>query len=280
MAERQSPIRRILVALDASPASRFTIQTAVDLAVRFGAELIGLFVEDTNLLRVARLPFVREIGAFSFSARKLDLDDLQRQLRAQADQMHRSLAMAAQLRGISWEFRVQRGPVAAEVMTAGADADLMIMGRAGRSLTAHRRLGSTVRSMVLQRSGMTFILTSAPRFTAPAILLYDGSEAGHKALEIAGSLIEAQDRRLTVVVVAESRSGAHDLRAESSRLLTGFSIATDFRILVDPRHNELAWLVRMTGEGPVILPCGRESLQGEPLCSLLDEIPNPVLLVR
>ncbi|MGA9539247.1 MAG: universal stress protein, partial [Desulfobacterales bacterium] len=183
MAERQSPIRRILVALDASPASRFTIQTAVDLAARFEAELIGLFVEDTNLLRVARLPFVREIGAFSFSARKLDLTDLERQLRLQAERMRRYLALAAQLRGISWEFRVKRGSVAAEVMAAGAEADLMIMGRAGRSLTAHRRLGSTVRSMVLQRSGLTFILTAALRLAAPAILLYDGSQAGHKALE-------------------------------------------------------------------------------------------------
>jgi nucleotide-binding universal stress UspA family protein len=280
MAERQSPIRRILVALDASPASRFTIQTAVDLAARFEAELIGLFVEDTNLLRVARLPFVREIGAFSFSARKLDLDDLQRQLRDQAERMRRSLASAARLRGISWEFRVKRGPVAAEVMAAGAEADLMIMGRAGRSLTAHRRLGSTVRSMVLQRSGMTFILTAALRLAAPAILLYDGSQAGHKALEIAGSLVAAQDRRLTVVLVAESRSESHELKADSSRLLSGFSIAADFRTLVEPSHRGLAWLVRTIGDGPVILPCGKERLQGEPLCTLVDEIPNPVLLVR
>jgi hypothetical protein len=166
-------------------------------------------------------------------------------------------------------------------MAAGTEADLMIMGRAGRSLTAHRRMGSTVRSMVLQRTGMTFILTSALRFAAPVILLYDGSEAGHKALEIAGSLVEAQDRRLTVVLLAESRSESHDLRAESSRLLSGLSIAADFRILVEPNHSELVWLVRMTtGDGPVILPCGRESLQGEPLCGLVGEIPNPVLLVR
>jgi hypothetical protein len=30
----------------------------------------------------------------------------------------------------------------------------------------------------------------------------------------------------------------------------------------------------------VMLPCGRKSLQRGPLCSLLDEIPHPVLLVR
>lgn len=280
MAEKQSPIRRILVALDASPASRFTIQTAVDLAARFEAELVGLFVEDTNLLRVARLPFVREIGAFSFSARQLDPDGLQRQLRVQADQMRRSLAMAAKLRGVSWEFRVKRGPVAAEVMSAGADADLMIMGRSGRSLTAQRRMGSTVRSMVLQRSGMTFILTSSLRLTAPAILLYDGSAAGRKALDIAGSLVEAQDRRLTVVVVAESRSESRDLQDDTARLLSGYDITADFRTVVQPSYGGLAWLVRITGIGPVILPCGKERLQGEPLCSLVEEITNPVLLVR
>jgi hypothetical protein len=49
---------------------------------------------------------------------------------------------------------------------------------------------------------------------------------------------------------------------------------------VEPSHRGLAWLVRMTGDGPVILPCGKERLQGEPLCNLIDEIPNPVLLVR
>ena len=61
---------------------------------------------------------------------------------------------------------------------------------------------------------------------------------------------------------------------------SGFSIAADFRNLVEPSHSGLAWLVRMTGDGPVILPCGKERLQGEPLCTLVDEIPNPVLLVR
>jgi nucleotide-binding universal stress UspA family protein len=280
MAQRPSPIRRILVALDASPASRYTIQTAVDLAARFEAELAGLFVEDINLLRVARLPFVREVGAFSVSSRRLEVNDLQRQLRAQAEQMRRLLATAATLRGIPWAFRVKRGPVALEVMAAGADADLMIMGRAGRSLTARGRMGSTVRTMILRRSGMTFILASGRQFTAPAITLYDGSDVGRKALDIAGSLVEAQDRRLTVILVAESRNESRDLYDEARRRIAGYAVTADFRRLLRPSHSGLAWLVRMTANGPVILPCGRERLQGEPLCSLVDEIPNPVLLVR
>jgi nucleotide-binding universal stress UspA family protein len=280
MAQKQSPIRRILVALDASPTSRFAIRTAVDLAERFEAELVGLFVEDVNLLRVARLPFVREVGAFSLSARRLDPNDLQRQLRAQAEQMRRSLAVAAELRGITWEFRVKHGPVALEVMAAGADADLMVMGRTGRSLTGCGRLGSTVRSMVLQRSGMTFILTTGFQFAWPITVLYDGSAAAGKALEIAVPLITAKDRRLTVIILAESRAESNDLHAEAVRLLADAAVKADFRVLVRPTHNGLVWLVRAVGGGPVVLPCGKERLQGETLCSLMDEISNPLLLVR
>ncbi|MFZ7127654.1 MAG: universal stress protein [Desulfobacterales bacterium] len=273
-------IRRILVALDASPASRSTIQTAVDLASRFDAEVVGLFVEDVDLLRVASLPFVREVGAFSLLARKLDYDVMQRQLRAQAEQMRRALATAAEVHGVTWEFLVKRGAVTAEVMTAGANADLMIIGRAGRALTARRRMGSTVRTMVLQRPGLTFILTTTLQPTHPVIFLYDGSVAGEKALEIAGSLVEVQDRRLTVITVAESRDEAEELRETALLRLTDFSLAGDSHILIRPDRARIAWLVRMSGRGPVILPCGKERLQGEQLCSLLDEIPNPILLVR
>lgn len=280
MTEKQSLIRRIVVALDASPASRYAIQTAVDLAARFDAELIGLFVEDINLLQVTRLPFVREVRSFSLTARRLDAGDLRRQLRAQAEQMRQTLAMAAELRGISWEFRVKRGSVVSEIMTAGLDADLMVIGRAGRSLTTRGRMGSTVRTMVLQRSGLTFILTSKLRLTSPAIVLYDGSALGRKALELAGSLVVVNDRRLAVLLVAENRKDLPALREQAFRLLSDLSLSTDFRMLLRPSHSHLTWLVQALGGGPVVLPCVKEGLQGELLCRLVDEIPNPVLLVR
>jgi K+-sensing histidine kinase KdpD len=50
-------IRRILVALDASPDSLAALKTAADLARRMEAELMGLFVEDIELLRMADSPY-------------------------------------------------------------------------------------------------------------------------------------------------------------------------------------------------------------------------------
>ena len=54
-------IKRILVALDASAANRTALQTAALLASELQAELQALFVEDINLLRLAELPFAREV---------------------------------------------------------------------------------------------------------------------------------------------------------------------------------------------------------------------------
>lgn len=273
-------IRRILVALDASPASRFAVATAVSLARRFEAQLMGLFVEDRDLLRVARLPFAREVGPFAFAPRPLAADDLQRQLRAQAERLRRILRLAAETQGIPWEFRVKRGPVAAEVLAAGAEADLVILGRAGRSLMAPQRLGSTARRMLLQRRGLTFVLTVEPPPQAPAIVLYDGSTAGDRALSIVDSLGAAQERRFHLILVAESRAEARGLHAAALDHLVAEPLGEAVRTLVRPTPEGVAWLVRATGPGPVVLPCGRERLQGEPLCRLADAIPNPVLLVR
>ena len=70
--ENHLSIRRIMVALDASPRNVEMIEIAAKLAARMGSELIGLFVEDINLLRMADLPFASEIGLFSNGTRRLD----------------------------------------------------------------------------------------------------------------------------------------------------------------------------------------------------------------
>lgn len=273
-----SPIRRILLALDASPASRAAIRTAVDLATHFDARITGLFVEDINLLRVSRLPFVREIDPFSPIPRALNPHALQRQLQLQADQLRRALALAAEVRGLEWAFRVTSGPVALELLTAGTDSDLLIMGRSGTSPAAGGRMGSTVRSILMQRAGLTFILETAMQFPTPVTVLYDGSEAGARGLEIAASLVAEHQRHLSVIMVAETEAEARSMRPDVIRLMAG--TGCEVRALLRPSHAGLAWLVRATGPGPVVLPCGRERLQGEKLCALVDSIPNQVLLVR
>ena len=55
-------LRRIVVGLDAGPRDRAALEAAAQLAARMQAELVGLFVEDIDLLHLAGLPFAREVG--------------------------------------------------------------------------------------------------------------------------------------------------------------------------------------------------------------------------
>jgi len=280
MAERRTSIERILVALDASPASLSALQTAVELAARLRAQLIGLFVEDINLLRVAQLPFTREVSVISPTFRRLESRELERQLRVQADQVRRTLTRMAAARNVDWDFRVVRGAVGNEVMAAGSEADLVILGKIGRSFSTTRRMGSTVRMMVTQRRGLTLILQPGSRLTVPVVVLYDGSESGRAALETGGQLVKSEDGKLTVFVVARSKEEARGLQVDTLERLDSLDLGADFRLLVRPTSAGILQLIGRETSGPVVIPCGLERLEGERLCALVDEMVNPVLLVR
>lgn len=61
-ARRAPRIRRVLVALDASPGSVVAAAAAARMAAALEAELEGLFVEDHDLLRLSRSSQARQVG--------------------------------------------------------------------------------------------------------------------------------------------------------------------------------------------------------------------------
>ena len=118
--------RRIVVGLDAGPRGRATLEAAAQLAARMQAELVGLFVEDIDLLHLAGLPFAREVGYPSAALRQLDVAAMERALRATAQEVRRMLAGVAGRAPLSWSFRVARGAVLAELRAAAAQGDIVV----------------------------------------------------------------------------------------------------------------------------------------------------------
>jgi nucleotide-binding universal stress UspA family protein len=278
---RRSPIRRILAALDASASSLSALQTAVDLAARFDAELQGLFVEDINLLRLAQLPFAREISFFSPHSRRIVPEEMELQLRAQASRIPDVLAKTADRLGVTWEFRIVRGDVGSEVLSAGAGADLVVMGKIGRSLPGMQRSGSTVRTLLLNRTGMTMILqTRVQLIRTPVIAMYDESESADKTLDIAVQLAKLHDAPLVIFIIAKNAEKAETSELRASEQLHDQDVQVRFRKFIEPTLTSLAESIRNETKGPVIIPCLDDWFEGEKLCGLVDEIANPVLLIR
>ena len=101
-------IERVVVPLDAASENRAAIDTAARLAARAKAPLHGIFVEDEDLLRLASLPFARQItlgaGAEPFTAEQVELH-----LQAAAERARQDLSAAAKRHAVECSFEIVRG---------------------------------------------------------------------------------------------------------------------------------------------------------------------------
>ena len=115
-------LRRVVVGLEPTPQRRAALQAAAELAERMQAELIGLFVEDMDLLHLAGLPFAREVGFPSAVRRSLDVAAMERSLRAAARDLRRVCEEALERTSVPWSFRTARGSPAGALLELAAEA--------------------------------------------------------------------------------------------------------------------------------------------------------------
>ena len=271
-------IRRILVALDTSHHSLAALEAAAELAATLEAELEGLFVEDVNLLRLAALPMAREVRYPFVATRELDRARMERQLRAQATQARRALAAACQTRKVKWSFRVVRGKVSPQVLEAALGADLLSLGKASRPLTRRVRLGSTARAATARAPGSVLLLQRDVPIHPPIIVTYDGSPAARQALATAVPFAHKAGKHLTILILADTREAAKQLRAQVAERLRGVDLSLRYQRMADASAAALAHKVRAEGSGLLVLT--GTILPAEALHTLLDDIECPVLLVR
>jgi nucleotide-binding universal stress UspA family protein len=274
-------IERILVALDASPHSLAALEAAVDLAARFQAELTGLFVEDENLLRLAELPFVSEIGIFTATRRRIDGGELERQIRVQSRRVRRVFTLTTERAHVRWSFRIARGTVLSEVLSAAAEADVLVLGQAGWSLLQRGRLGSTVRGILPEQFGLALILKEGTCLGDPLAVVYDGSLAAERALITADALRRQpdKDRALIVLLLAEETQRAQTLRSQAASRLADRDATAVYRSLTSANALHLADILQAEGCGMLVLPARSSALQDSVLVALLEHLDLPVLLV-
>ena len=96
---------RITVMLGSTDADRSALDMLGLLAAETPAEILGLFMEDIELLSLADLPVAREYCRLTHVERQLNSADLQRQLRIQARSAQQALAAIAERIGFSWSFQ-------------------------------------------------------------------------------------------------------------------------------------------------------------------------------
>lgn len=237
MTEGAASFRRIVVALDASHASRRVLGAAAALALRQDAELVGLFVEDVNLLHMGALPFTRVAGAGPLSS-QLDHATVERALSRAVGETRAALAGLLEGKSLRWSFAVVRGVAAREIIAATGTDDLLIFDDSA--------LGRSLRPAVA-RTAASVLCLHGDREGAPEVLVAGrAGKAGRRALTAAALLALATGRELTVLLPAADKA-AVAARVTATALLAGLELEVRYHRLSSGRRALQAAARRVPG---------------------------------
>lgn len=273
----ERPIQRILIGLDASHHSLAALRAAAELATSLQAELVGLFVEDVNLLRVAELQVGWELQfPFAVGAR-LNPDRMERQLRAQAQLAEEALGAICKRRHIEWSFRVVQGQVSQQLLEEATRADLLCLGRASRPVMHRSTVGSTTEAAAMRAPHSVLVVPRDVQIRPPVVVLYEGRPDKRQALLVAAQLAQHKGGFLSVLVPPSAPGTSKEIQESVTEQLDVEELLIRYRELVGPGVVSLVHAIQSEGAGLLVME--KDFLPPESLKELLDALSCPTLLM-
>ncbi len=146
MTDRQPPAveKRVVITIDSNSFSDATIEYAVTVASRLQRPLHGVFIQDTDLLATAALPFSREICLSTGNPQTLDPGRLESAFAETVARFRQRLAQRAEQNAVRWTVTSVRGRRRDFQLEDVTDADYCIYDSAsapplGRNMPPGRR---------------------------------------------------------------------------------------------------------------------------------------------
>lgn len=180
---------RVVVAIDASAPNVSALEIAARFADAMSSELVGLFVENVDLLNLASLPFSREVTVQTVTHRKLSPSEIERGYRGAAAIAKKALARLASERDLRWRFDVVRGHMTPEIVSAAKSCDLLVLSEQLRSLE-ERRTEIGVR-IVYEDVPCNATLVVGPRSghrSGPVVAVVQSDSLAEHVVEMAASI--------------------------------------------------------------------------------------------
>ncbi len=266
---------RIVVAFDAAPPGEAALETAIGLAAALGIELAGLFVEDLDLVRMAELPFTRELGLASVVTRPIGPADLERALRLQAESSRKWLESAASALNLRWSFEVVRGRAPAAVLEYAIGPGFVVFGTALYGSAARGACPSAPPGVHRRARGERF----RSLHLRPIAVLFDGSERAWRALSAAHALAATAGTRLVLLVAADGAGEFERLRDEVRSWLVERGAMARFLRLRSRGAADVVQAAKAEGAAALLwcgaaVPADRETLR-----ALLAALGCPLVLI-
>jgi hypothetical protein len=274
-------IRRILVALDAGVGIPPDIDAIVALAERLHAEILGLVVEDVNLLRSASLPFVHQVSVLTGAQEPFDVEWMEREMRRSALDVESRLGRAASLHHVRWSVRVVRGAFLHETFAAAQEGDLLVVERAPGSRPLDSASNDPAAAAVRRAQRPVLVLRPGSRWLGqPVLAVFDGSKGSVQVVRTAAALASEQGPIVEVALLAPTHEQRQALEYAAHQALEGFTGVVRLHRLMDADPRRACALASRLGSA--ILFVGAESpiLVGSGISQVLAALQCPVWVVR
>lgn len=189
-------IKKILVAVDHTSNSSTAMEYAVLFAKITKAHIHGIYVREDYWERIhPKTTFINEFTGKTHSVK----NHPQQQIEAIEKRLEKKLKQLSLLHEINHSWKSLKGQIADEILKAGDEADLIIIGRRSRSLLSNKKLGSTAKAIIKQSAKPVLVLAETGLEGKTICTVFDGTDNGYRALNFALAIAKKRQHKLLII---------------------------------------------------------------------------------
>jgi nucleotide-binding universal stress UspA family protein len=207
----------ILVATDGSEGASGAERAGISLASRLNARVSAVSVVED---RDCRAPGTDEVVTAGFPESELSI-----YYKSRAEAVARRFTERARGQSIEASCEIASGEADDRIVERGQSADLIVMGRDGKSSNGRGVLiGSTVEAVVRKFSRSCLVVPTGASLAGPIVLGFDGSPGSRSAASLAVELANGLGEAVHVFVDSKDKGRAVARFEEVRQLVGGLSV--------------------------------------------------------
>lgn len=211
---------RVVVQLCSSRASPIAIEAAVWLARAFQSEIESLYVENLQLIDLARYPFACEVSLTGRTRHAISCDEIERQFRFESADFHAAIAICARAAEVPIRPRVMRDdPVQALRTVCSECGPWSAVALAEPFTSASCPSLKDLLDTVADATGLLVVGPQARRTTGPIVVALEQAELLSALLGAADRMASTQEAEILVCPIAAGEAELAEIEGAARLVL-------------------------------------------------------------
>ncbi len=264
---------RILAGFGSVADEEPTIDTALMLARALEADIAGYFVEDTDLLNLAALPFAKVVRPADRSVREMELSHMERAMARAAGNWKRALHASAGRARVRCSFETIRGAYSTEIARTCATTDLVVVNPVNLPHRSPDALIGLLRNMNREAAGTVLLPENRrPLQNGPLVVIAAGGDQDKHLFDLVARIARATGAQVLIHVAGGDEP---TVRAQAEAAL-GTDI--ELRGIAIGSRAEAAWVI--VEQHPSLVLLEQETLPNAVVEKILADGGAPMLFVH